>query len=160
SRTRKEAGRIETLKSLGAEVLVLTADVADEDGLATALAEARRAFGTINGVVHAAGIPPAFIMQRETRETAGRGLWPQVHGTQLLSTLLHDDKLDFFLLCSSLRAFTGGPGTAAYCAANAFLGTFAQASESDSGPLTIAIDWDGWIGVGMDQSGLEDKSES
>jgi non-ribosomal peptide synthase protein (TIGR01720 family) len=159
NRTSKEAGRIETLKSLGAEVLVLTADVADKDGLATALTEARRAFGTINGVVHAAGIPPAFIMQRETRETAGRVLWPKVHGTQLLSTLLREDKLDFFLLCSSLRAFLGGPGAAAYCAANSFLDAFAQASESDAGPLTIVVDWDGWIGVGMDQTVLADKSE-
>lgn len=157
SRTRKETARIETLKSLGADVLVLTVDVADKDGLATALAEARQAFGTINGVVHAAGIPPAFIMQRETRETAGRVLWPKVHGTQLLSTLLQDDKLDFFLLCSSLRAFLGGPGAAAYTAANSFLGAFAQANESDDGPLTITVDWDGWIGVGMDQSVAEDE---
>ena len=149
-RTRKETERIEKLKSLGAEVLVLTADVADEDGLTAALAEARRVFGTINGVVHAAGIPPAFIMQRETRETAGRVLLPKVHGTHLLSTLLRDDQPDFFLLCSSLRAVIGGAGGAAYTAANSFLDAFAQASESTPGPLTIAIDWDGWNSVGMD----------
>jgi non-ribosomal peptide synthase protein (TIGR01720 family) len=153
SRTVKEVARIEKLKSLGAEVLVLSADVGDEDQLATALAEARRVFGTINGVVHAAGLPPAFIMQRETRETAGRVLWPKVHGTKLLSRLLRDDKLDFFLLCSSLRAYTGGPGAAAYSAANSFLDAFAQARESDDGPLTITIDWDGWIGVGMSSDG-------
>jgi non-ribosomal peptide synthase protein (TIGR01720 family) len=161
SRTSREVGRIQKLESLGAEVLVLSADVSDEDQLASALAEARRAFGTIDGVVHAAGIPPASIMQRETRETAGRVLLPKVHGTQLLSTLLRDDKLDFFLLCSSLRAFTGGPGAAAYCAANSFLDAFAQARESDPGPLTIAVDWDGWIGVGMSLNAtvFEDKAE-
>lgn len=161
SRSRKEVARIETLKSHGAEVLVLSADVGDEAQLANALAEVRRTFGTINGVFHAAGLPPAFIMQRETRETAGRVLWPKVQGTQLLSTLLRDDKLDFFLLCSSMRALTGGPGAAAYCAANSFLDAFAQASESDDGPLTIAVDWDGWIGVGMmsqNPTGFEDES--
>lgn len=162
SRTRREIARIETLKSLGAEVLVLTADVADKEGLATALAEARQAFGAINGVVHAAGLPPAFIMQRETRETAGRVLWPKVHGTELLSTLLRDDKLDFFLLCSSLRAYTGGAGSAAYSAANCFLDAFAQASESDDGPLTITVDWDGWIGIGMSEpaTSLDGESEA
>ncbi|HET7288768.1 MAG TPA: condensation domain-containing protein, partial [Pyrinomonadaceae bacterium] len=136
-------------------------DVTDEAQLLTALAEARRAFGTINGVVHAAGIPPASIMQRETRETADRVLSPKVRGTQLLSTLTRDDKLDFFLLCSSLRAFTGGPGAAAYCAANCFLDAFAQARDSDTGPATIAIDWDGWAGVGMSQNAtvFEDKAE-
>jgi non-ribosomal peptide synthase protein (TIGR01720 family) len=161
SRTSKETERIEKLKSVGAEVLVLSADVGDEDQLATALAEAHRAFGTIDGVVHAAGIPPASIMQRETRETAGRVLWPKVHGTQLLSTLLRDDNLDFFLLCSSLRAFTGGPGAAAYCAANSFLDAFAQASESTAGPLTITVDWDGWIDTGMSQhaTGFEPRGD-
>ncbi|HYV13611.1 MAG TPA: SDR family NAD(P)-dependent oxidoreductase [Pyrinomonadaceae bacterium] len=148
SRTSKEVARIEKLKSLGAEVLVLTADVANEDGLTAALVEARRAFGAINGVVHAAGIPPKSIMQRETRETAGQVLSPKVHGTELLSTLLRDDKLDFFLLCSSMRAITGGLGAAAYCAANSYLDAFAQAGES--APLTITVDWDGWNGVGMD----------
>lgn len=149
-RTSKEIERIEKLKSLGAEVLVLTADVADEDGLTATLAEARRVFGTINGVVHAAGLPPKSIMQRETRETAGQVLFPKVHGTELLSRLLREDKLDFFLLCSSMRAITGGPGAAAYCAANSFLDAFAQARESTDGPLTITVDWDGWNRVGMD----------
>jgi non-ribosomal peptide synthase protein (TIGR01720 family) len=156
--TSKEVVRIQKLESFGAEVLALSADVADEDQLAGALAEARRAFGTINGVFHAAGIPPGNIMQRETRETAARVLWPKVHGTHLLSTLLRDDELDFFLLCSSMRAFLGGPGTAAYCAANSFLGAFAQARESDSGPLTITVDWDGWKDVGMDLIS-QDESE-
>jgi non-ribosomal peptide synthase protein (TIGR01720 family) len=160
SRTGKEVARIEKLKSLGAEVLVLKADVGDEDQLATALAEARRVFGTINGVVHAAGIPPGFIMQRETRETAGRVLWPKVHGTELLSTLLRDDKLDFFLLCSSLRAYIGGAGSAAYSAANSFLDAFAQARELDGGPLTITVDWDGWIGVGMGEPATSFDGES
>jgi non-ribosomal peptide synthase protein (TIGR01720 family) len=162
SRARKEVSRIQKLASLGAEVLVLNADVADEDQLANALAEARRAFGAINGVVHAAGIPPTSIMQRETRETAGRVLLPKVHGTQLLSTLLQDDKLDFFLLCSSLRAIIGGAGAAAYGAANSFLDAFAQARESEAGPSTIAVDWDGWVGVGMSliTTVLEDKAEA
>lgn len=149
SRTNKEVARIKKLESLGAEVLVLNADVADKDQLANALAKARKVFGTINGVVHAAGIPPASIMQRETRKTAGRVLLPKVHGTQVLSTLLQDDKIDFFLLCSSLRALIGGAGGAAYCAANAFLDAFAQARESDSSLLTIAVNWDGWIDIGM-----------
>src|SRR6185503_20240885 len=156
----KEVARLEKLKSLGAEVLVLSADVGDEAQLANALAEVRRTFGAINGVFHAAGLPPAFIMQRETRETAGRVLWPKVQGTQLLSTLLRDDKLDFFLLCSSMRALTGGPGAAAYCAANSFLDAFAQASETDDGPLTSTVDWDGWMGVGMSQNATSSDGES
>lgn len=161
SRTGKEVARLEKLKSLGAEVLVLNADVADKDGLTAALAETRRVFGTINGVIHAAGVPPASIMQRETRETAGRVLLPKVYGTELLSALLQDDKPDFFVLCSSLRAFTGGAGAAAYCAANSFLDAFAQARESHEGPATIAIDWDGWVDIGMslNASGVEEKAD-
>jgi polyketide synthase PksJ len=98
-------------------------------------------------------------MQRETRESAGRVLLPKVHGTQLLSTLLHDEKFDFFLLCSSLRAIAGGTGGASYSAANSFLDAFAQAHESEPGPLTMAVDWDGWIGVGMDLIS-ENKSDA
>ena len=77
----------------------------------------------------------------------------------LLSTLLQDDKLDFFLLCSSLRAFTGRAGAAAYSAANSFLGAFAQA-KSQIRAIDDAIDWDGWIDVGMSQAAAVGRETS
>jgi acyl carrier protein len=42
----------------------------------------------------------------------------------------------------------GGIGRVDYCAANAFLDSFAL-SRRKSGPLTISINWDAWQDVGM-----------
>src|SRR4029077_13192362 len=75
-------------------------------------------------------------------------LAPKVDGTLVLAELLAADDLDFLVLCSSLTAFLGGIGQAAYAAANAFLGAFAEASAA-AGRRVVAIDWDAWRGVGM-----------
>ena len=57
--------------------------------------------------------------------------------------------LDFLVLFSSLSSILGEFGQVAYCGANAFLDSFAQAQAHQGGPFTVAINWDTWQTVGM-----------
>jgi non-ribosomal peptide synthase protein (TIGR01720 family) len=141
--------RLQALERLGAEVLTLRADVTVREELEAALMQAARRFGLINGVVHAAGLPPESSIQRSTPEMFARVLGPKLQGTRLLAEVFKDAGLDFLLLCSSLRSLTGGAGAAAYCAANTFLDAFAHAHHSPLGTAVTAVNWDGWLGVGM-----------
>jgi non-ribosomal peptide synthase protein (TIGR01720 family) len=149
------AEKLKGLEALGAEVLLLQADVTDERQVRAAAEEARRRFGEINGVIHAAGVTPAGLAQLKTKEAAGRVLAPKVKGTEVLGAVFGGAGLDFIALCSSLRSVVPGPGTVDYCAANAFLDAFARARNSRKGTRVLSINWDGWREVGMSSRGAE-----
>ncbi|HEX5759160.1 MAG TPA: SDR family NAD(P)-dependent oxidoreductase, partial [Thermoanaerobaculia bacterium] len=142
--------KVQAIEALGAEVLALAADVTDETAVAAAVAIAEEQLGPIRGVIHAAGVPGGGILQLATPAAAERVLAPKVRGTLVLQAALGDRPLDFFVLCSSLNAVVGGFGQSGYCAANAFLDAFAQASHLRRRDLyTVSIGWDRWEEVGM-----------
>jgi amino acid adenylation domain-containing protein len=146
--------QIASLEVLGAEVLALTADVADAPSLAAALAAARERFGEIDGVIHAAGIPGGGLIQLRTPEAAAAVLAPKVRGAFLLAELLGGRRLDFLALCSSLTALLGGVGQLDYCAANAVLDAFAAWHTAKTGTPTVSIGWDAWRETGMALAGV------
>ncbi|MFE4449742.1 SDR family NAD(P)-dependent oxidoreductase [Streptomyces sp. NPDC056796] len=145
--TRRRIRGVQELESLGAEVLVVTADVADEPSMAAAVHEARERFGAINGVVHAAGLPGGGLMEIHTPEAAAPVLSAKTAGTVVLDRLC-GDQLDFMALFSSIIAVCGDYAHSDYAAANNFMDSFA-ASADGSGPYVVSINWAGWSEVGM-----------
>src|SRR2546430_6141857 len=89
------------------------------------------------------------MIQLKNTQMAESILAPKVKGTMILDALLEDEPLDFFVLCSSLRAILGGPGHVDHCAANAFLDAFAHYHTCKQGTFTVAINWDSWQEVGQ-----------
>ena len=141
--------KIQNLEALGAEVLILKADVTNYEQMSDAIAQANHQFGQINGVIHAAFVPRGCMIQRRTKETVGADIGPKVKGTRVLDTLFKDAKLDFFLLFSSLYAFEPLAGQVDYVAESAFLDAFAHYSISKRNGTSIkSINWDGWSGIG------------
>ena len=141
--------KLESLENLGAEVLVLSADVSNEQQMRAAVATAQKRFGAIHGVVHTAGIAGGGIIQLKTAEMADKVLAPKVKGTLVLASIFRDAPLDFFVACSSRSSILGGFGQVDYCAANAFLDVFANYSHSTGATPMISVDWDAWQDVGM-----------
>ncbi|MGJ5895323.1 beta-ketoacyl synthase N-terminal-like domain-containing protein [Streptomyces niveiscabiei] len=141
--------KVLALEELGAEVLVLAAEVTDEERMRAAVTEATARFGALHGVIHAAGVPGGGVMQLKTPEAAGKVLAPKVRGALVLDAVLGATPLDFLLLCSSTIAFSGGLGQVDYCAANAFLDAYAQHRSAAGGPYTVSVNWDAWQEVGM-----------
>jgi acyl carrier protein len=111
---------------------------------------ARRRFGPIHGVIHAAGVAGGGMAQLRSPAAASRVLAPKVRGTRVLAAALAgEEELDFVLLCASVTGVLGGFGQIDYCAANAFLDAYARRSATRRGTFWAAIDWDRWQGVGM-----------
>jgi len=136
--------QVQSLEALGAEVLVVQADVADAGQMQAAVQQALERFGTIHGVVHAAGVPGMGLISVKTPEQAARVFAPKIQGTHALSHALRGIPLDFLALCSSIASVTGGgAGQVDYCAANAFLDAYALRHSHEHG-LTIAIGWGEW----------------
>lgn len=133
----------ETLEVFGAEeVLVVQANVTDATQMADVVRKARKQFGALHGVVHAAACPANLPLQAVTEETVARVLAPKVRGTRLLAQVLREQPFDFVLLCSSLSTVLGGVGQVADSAANAFLDAFAQARRAQGETTTLAVNWE------------------
>jgi acyl transferase domain-containing protein len=144
-----EDEKIKAIEAVGGEVLIVAADVTDEAQVRDAVDQAREQFGELNGVIHAAGVAGAGIIQIKSPAMADKVLAPKVTGTQVLDRVLADTNLDFFIMCSSRAAILGGFGNVDYCAANAYLDTFAQHKRANTDSSTISINWDAWQSVGM-----------
>ncbi len=141
--------KLQSLEKMGAEVLVVSADVSDEQQIRSAIAYAQECFGPLNGVMHCAGVPGGGVIQLKTREIAEAVLAPKVKGTMVLASVLNKTPLDFFVACSSRTSITGSFGQVDYCAANAFQDAFAHFSRQNGSPAMVAINWDAWANVGM-----------
>jgi len=158
-RTAPDTCKIEKIKefeSNGSEVLVLSADIADEQEMKEVLLQAEKRFGHINGVVHAAGITgeKAFRTIAETnQEECEEQFRPKVQGLYVLSRLLKQKELDFCMLFSSLSAVLGGLGFVSYSAANIFMDAFAQKQNRSSNFPWISVNWDGWLFEEIEQAG-------
>jgi acyl transferase domain-containing protein/acyl carrier protein len=141
--------KIKALEQAGAEVLLLSADVANYQQMQQVIDRAETCFGSINGVIHAAGVPGGGMIQLKKTDTANQVLAPKVKGTLLLDRLFNTKPLDFFLLCSSINSVLPRLGQVDYYAANAFMDAFAHYKTSGSGTFTVSINWDTWQQVGM-----------
>jgi acyl transferase domain-containing protein/acyl carrier protein len=137
------------LRRLGAEVIVVAADVYDLESMRAALAPAEERFGRVRGVIHAAGVAGGGLARLKTNEEAERVMAPKVRGTLHLDRLFAGRPLDFFLLCSSVASVTGALGQIDYSAANAFLDAFAHFRSRRNGTFTASINFPAWSEVGM-----------
>ncbi|WP_242053734.1 type I polyketide synthase [Nostoc sp. FACHB-888] len=144
-----ENEKIKQLEELGAEVLVLSTDVTNEEQMQSAIAQSLKRFGIINGVIHSAGIAGAGMIQLKIPEIAEKVFAPKIQGTVILNNVLTNINLDFLVLCSSLSSIQGGFGQIDYCAANTFLDSFAHWNTATNNRFTVAINWDAWQQVGM-----------
>jgi len=143
--------KIREFEALGAEVLILSADVANIEQMHDVAARAEEQFGKINGIIHSAGLPDGALVQRRTRELSEKVFAPKIKGTLVLEEIFSSRELDFFVLCSSISSVLAPRGQVAYCAANAFLDAFAHYKTKTSAgkTLTVSINWDNWQEVGM-----------
>ncbi|WP_375474224.1 SDR family NAD(P)-dependent oxidoreductase [uncultured Nostoc sp.] len=146
--TSRKIQKIQEMEVLGAEVLVITADVANQEQMHKAIANSLTHFGDIHGAIHAAGVPGGGIIQLKNRSMTEEIFAPKIKGTLVLDRVLQDIKLDWLILCSSLNSVQALFGQVDYCAANAFLDAFAH-YKTNQGTNTIAINWDAWQEVGM-----------
>jgi acyl transferase domain-containing protein/acyl carrier protein len=142
--------QIKRLEELGAEVLVIQADVTDLQQMQNAIQLIKQRFGALHGVIHAAGITDDGQIQLKKPEVAAKVLAPKVKGTLVLETALKEVQPDFLILCSSLSALIGEQGRVDYCAANTFLDSFAFSHTAQQQHVrTISINWDAWLEAGM-----------
>ena len=142
------AGAIDELRSKGAHVSVVAADVADANKLAHAFGEIRAAGPAIRGVLHAAGVTDDRTLMELRWEQFATVFAAKVDGAWNLHRQLLSEDLDFFVLFSSAASVLGGAGQANYAAANSFLDALAHYRRS-LGLKALSVNWGPWADIGM-----------
>ncbi len=137
--------KLNEIRSLAGGLMVAQGDVTNLEEMRSIVAEARRRYGKIDGVFHAAGVLDDGPLMLKSAESAARVLDPKVRGTLVLEEALNDAPLKCFVLFSSISSIIPPPGQVDYAAANAFLDAFAL---NRKGPVTV-INWGVWREVGM-----------
>jgi acyl transferase domain-containing protein/acyl carrier protein len=139
--------KVQALEQLGAEVLIVSADVASEEQMQAAITQASERFGTIHGVIHSAGIVGEQA-RRTIPETNHieyeRQFRSKVYGSYILEKVLQGRDLDFCMLQSSLSSILGGLAYSAYAGVNLFMDAFARISNQANRIRWISVNWDAW----------------
>ncbi len=145
-----EAARetIHALEQIGAQIVVVQADVAQRDQVAQALADIAQTMPPLRGAIHAAGVLDDGILTQQTWERIENVLKPKVYGAQNLHDLTQALSLDFFVLYGAGAAIIGSAGQSNYAAANAYLDALAHYRHARGLPAT-SVDWGAWSQVGM-----------
>ncbi len=76
---------------------MVSADVTDLVAMTQALDKIQRRFGTLHGVIHAAGVLRDGLMAGKSQSDIEEVFTPKIHGTLVLDELLRSIDLDFFL---------------------------------------------------------------
>lgn len=145
--TTRRIRRLKAIEQAGAEILLATADVADESRMRAVIDLAYEKFGRLDGVIHAAGTvgeAAAVSIQETDPGTCERLFRAKVEGVGVLGKLLEGRDLDFCLLMSSLASVLGGLGFFASAAADNFMDAFAARHNQKSLVPWISVNWDGW----------------
>ncbi|MBV9488500.1 MAG: SDR family NAD(P)-dependent oxidoreductase, partial [Verrucomicrobia bacterium] len=148
-----EAGRRD-LEKLGDAVTYLRADVSTAEGAGEAVREAKRRYGVLNGVIHAAGELRDGFAATKRCEDFEAVLRAKVWGAEALDAATCEEPLDWFILFSSTAGVLGNAGQSDYAYANAYLDSFAQRREAlrrtgQRSGRTLSIDWPLWRDGGM-----------
>jgi myxalamid-type polyketide synthase MxaB len=138
---------IERLRSAGASVQAVQADVASAEDVAC-LIETCQAHAPLRGVIHAAGVLDDGVFDRQSAERFAKVMAPKVYGAWHLHTLTRELPLDFFVVFSSTASVLGSAGQTNYAAANAFLDALAHHRRARGLP-GLSINWGPWAEAGM-----------
>jgi len=138
--------KVQEIEALGGEVLATAADVANEEQMQKAIAIGNERFGTINGVIYAAGnSEEAHCAIEETSPLLAQLQFDsKVFGIFVLEKVLQQQDLDFCQFTSSLASILGGLGFISYSAANIFMDAYAHKHNQNKSCSWSSVNWDDW----------------
>jgi acyl transferase domain-containing protein/thioesterase domain-containing protein/acyl carrier protein len=128
------------LKRRGAKVLVVKADVAEEEDVARIFKLAAKKLPPLRGIFHAAMVLDDGLLTQLTAERFSRVLLPKAAGAWNLHTASAALPLDHFVMFSSVSALVGAAGQANYTAANCFLDALAHHRRALGLPA-LTVNW-------------------
>lgn len=119
--------RLQSLRKYKTQVLYYSCDVSDSEKFKSAVLQAERETGSINGIVHAAGnvdLTQFELIEDIHAENVFSVFAPKTKGIENIHRLFSGRQMDFVWITSSLSNTLGGISYAAYAAANLYMDHF------------------------------------
>ncbi|MCX4966615.1 SDR family NAD(P)-dependent oxidoreductase [Streptomyces sp. NBC_00654] len=145
---------LRTLREEGIDARYLPVDVGSKAAVDGAVDALIRDHGTVDGIVHAAGVlRDSYLFTKDVSDLRAV-LEPKIDGVLNLDAASRGLALDFFVAFSSVAGVFGNPGQSDYAAANTFLDAFAHHRRALVGlgertGRTCAVGWPLWADGGM-----------
>ncbi|KAJ5579714.1 uncharacterized protein N7459_005699, partial [Penicillium hispanicum] len=117
---------MQSFQGTNATVKVLPMDVTNKSSVDSAVKEIRATCPPVAGVAHGAMVLPDSLFSRMTASKMQEIIGPKVDGANHLEDAFHDDKLDFFVMFSSVSSVIGNAGQSLYAAGNGYLNGLAR----------------------------------
>jgi acyl transferase domain-containing protein/NADPH:quinone reductase-like Zn-dependent oxidoreductase/NAD(P)-dependent dehydrogenase (short-subunit alcohol dehydrogenase family)/acyl carrier protein len=142
------AAEIDRMRAAGARVECMKLDVADAASIDRAFEVIRARLPLLGGVFHSAMVLEDGPLGSVDARSLQRVMLPKALGALLLYRKTRHDRLDHFVLYSSVSAAVGNPNQGAYAAANACLEAVAAAARSE-GRAATCVSWGAIDDVGV-----------
>jgi acyl carrier protein/NAD(P)-dependent dehydrogenase (short-subunit alcohol dehydrogenase family) len=142
---------LERIRNAGAQAMYRSVDIRNGDQVAQTVAEARRRFGPVRGLIHGAGVLADRLIDDKTDAQFESVFATKVDGFDRLMDAVGDQPLKVISLFSSSTARFGRQGQADYAAANEVLNKRAQLeARRRQGCRVVSINWGPWDGGMVD----------
>jgi polyketide synthase PksN len=153
---------LEELNKGEAKAVYYQADICDKNLMLSMMEDIHANFGSLNGIVHCAGVQRDSYIINKSIEDFLAVVKPKVFGTMILDEVTSKEPIDYFVMCSSIAAVNGNSGQADYAYANSFMDGFANyrnklMKEKLRKGNTLSINWSLWKNGGMQVS--EERQE-
>ena len=148
-RGREIAATMARLRAAGAHAQYLQLDVGDAAAVDALLHDLYAEHGSIDALIHGAGVLEDQLVVDKTPDSVGRVVSPKVAGALNLVRCLRPDSLRLMVLMTSVAGWFGNPGQADYAAANRALDALALRLDADWPGRVVSISWGPWDGTGM-----------
>ena len=130
------------LRATGATIDYLSLDITDASSVESGLAAVQSKYGSITGLIHAAGVLHDGRIETKSQAELDSVLAPKLMGLLSILDTEVSKSLRFVCLFSSVAGRFGNPGQADYAAANQILSHLAiSRGGNDSSCRWIALDW-------------------
>ena len=144
----------EEIKSLGGECIYYRADVCKADDMKRIIEKAKLNFGSIDGIIHCAGIIKDRSFMFKDIEEVDEVLAPKIYGSMILDSITKNENLSFFITISSVSAVIGSVGQCDYAYANSFMDKFCEYRNKkvlmgDRAGHSLSINYSFWKDGGM-----------
>ncbi len=150
------------IESMGGEILYLQGDVTDQETVEKWIEAAKARFGSLQGIIHSAGIVEDRLLFQKDWSSFRSVLLPKVLGTIHLDAATAHENLECFVMFSSLASCFGNVGQTDYATGNAFLDAFAhfrseQVKKGERRGRTLSMNWPLWAegGMGRNETTIE-----
>ncbi|MBB6023619.1 acyl transferase domain-containing protein/acyl carrier protein [Paenibacillus sp. JGP012] len=155
--TEEANARMERMRLTGSNVKYMQVDISRREDLLALIESIKNSGSSLRGVIHAAGVLRDGSLQKMAKSDLEQILAAKVYGAQHLDEALQGEKLDFFLLFSSMISWIGNEGQCGYGYANRYLDSLAERRsrrmrEAGEQGTTLSIAWPLWLSGGMQVS--------